>query len=57
MHLLVIALRSASELRYLLELPKRLRIPAVGDLRDLDTRCGSLLPALQRLIEALERRP
>ena len=39
--LLAVALGSASELRYLLKLSKRLRILEVGDHRDLDNRCGA----------------
>jgi four helix bundle protein len=56
-HFLVVALSSASELRYLLDLSKRLRILDVAEHRELDIRCGELLPALQGLIDALERRP
>ena len=56
-HFLVVALGSASELRYLLDLSKRLRMLEVADHRELDARCGELLPALQRWMEALERRP
>lgn len=55
-HFLTVAMGSASELRYLLDLAKRLGVLAEEDHAELEARCGELLPGLQGLISALERR-
>jgi four helix bundle protein len=57
LHFLIIALGSASELRYLLDLSGRLMILDTKEQTDLDARCGELLRGLQGLIAAMERRP
>jgi four helix bundle protein len=57
LHFLVVALGSASELRYLPGLARRLRILDVAEHGELDARCTELVRALQGLIDALERSP
>ena len=57
LHFLTVALGSASEVRYLLGLSRRLGILDTADHGALDSCCSELLPALQGLIAALERRP
>ena len=56
LHFLTIALGSASELRYLLDLSRRLEFLKPKAQTDLDKRCADVLRALQGLINALERR-
>ena len=51
---LSIALGSASELRYLLTLSKRLDFLSAREHLSLDEHCSHVLRALQRLIAALE---
>jgi len=50
-------LGSASELRYLLGLAARLGFLPGRDVSTLEKKCGELLRTMQRLIDALERRP
>ena len=57
LHFLTVALGSASELRYLLDLSTRLGMLPEADHGALEARCSELLPGLQGLIAALERRP
>jgi len=59
-HHLVIALGSASELRYFLNLSYRLGFMKAQDADSLDEHCAELLKALQRLVGSLAgsaRRP
>ncbi|HET8714519.1 MAG TPA: four helix bundle protein [Holophagaceae bacterium] len=59
-HHLVIALGSASELRYFLDLSQRLGFLESQEAAMLDERCSDLLKALQRLVDSLvgsARRP
>jgi len=55
-HFLVIALGSASELRYLLGLAARLGFLPGQDTSMLDNKSELLLRTMQRLIDALERK-
>ena len=56
-HLLTIALGSASELRYLLGLASRLDFIAGPIAAGLDEKCHDLLRRLQRLIDSLAEKP
>lgn len=59
-HHLVIALGSASELRYFLNLSFRLGLLPESDAKSFDATCAELLKALQRLVDSLvgsARRP
>ncbi len=59
-HHLVIALGSASELRYFLDLAHRLGFMNPEEAHTLDGHCAELLKALQRLVDSLAgsaRRP
>src|SRR5262249_39760711 len=53
-HFLTMALASASEVRYLVELSNRLGFLRVGDLKRLEPRYGDLVRGLQKLVDALE---
>lgn len=57
LHFLTIALGSASETRYLLQLTSRLGFLPEDHLAHLDTGYRELVCSLQNLIQALERRP
>ena len=52
-HFLVVALGSASELRYLLDLSHRLGFVSKPDRDGFDGMCASLLRSLQRLVDSL----
>ena len=56
-HFLTIALGSASELRYLIGLSRRLGFLADDQATMLDQKCADLLRTMQRLITSLERKP
>jgi four helix bundle protein len=56
-HILTVALGSASELRYLLGLAGRLEFIAGPIVTGLDKKCHGLLRSLQRLIDALAEKP
>lgn len=55
LHFVIIALGSASELRYLLDLAHRLEMLARDDHSALDPRCSEVIRMLQGLANALER--
>ena len=52
-HLLTVALGSASELRYLCGLSERLEFLSRAQNAVLDKKCGELLRTLQRLVDSL----
>jgi len=54
-HFLEIALGSASEVRYLLDVSHRLGFLSKGNRDALDIQCGALLRSLQRLLDSLGR--
>ena len=56
-HFLVVALGSASEVRYLLSLAGRLGFVATSDASALQARYDPLVRALEGLIHSLESRP
>jgi four helix bundle protein len=52
-HFLIIALGSASETRYLIDLARRLEMIPKDDQSALDARCEALLRAMEKLISTL----
>ena len=56
-HFLTVALGSASELRYLLDLSGRLQFLPSPQAAVLDKQCGELLRTLQRLVDSLVGKP
>ena len=53
-HFLVLALGSASELRYLIDVSHRLGFLSKPDRDAIDTHGGTLLRSLQRLVDSLD---
>ncbi len=53
-HFLVMALGSASELRYLADVSNRLGFLSKPDCDAIDTNCGTLVRSLQRLVDSLD---
>ena len=57
LHFMDVALASASEVRYLLGLSRRLRYMQPADAEALESRYGELVRGLQKLLTALRTRP
>ena len=55
LYFISVALGSASEVRYLLSLARRLELVAASDGEALESRYGELIRGLQRLLDVLSR--
>jgi four helix bundle protein len=53
----MVALGSASEVRYLLGLAQRLGFLPLPDHAEIDKKCDALLRTLRRLVDSLDARP